>query len=291
LAGVTQWVESLPSKQVVAGSSPVSRSTDLASNCSQKFTKDLLDKFLSSRASGTSPKTLGIYHLALDRFIGYPITPEGINSYLNSLTCGNAKHNYYRCIKTLCRWLYHTDQLPTNPIERVLPPRRQKRLLPAISKEKLGIVVNHALTERDKVILNLLWYSGMRLSEAANVRAKDFNWEEGTVVILGKGNRYRKALAGNGIVKDWFTKHDSLGITPHGIQTMLQRLGQATGIRCNAHSFRRGFCVHNVKLGLSNKVIQSLGGWETPDMVSHYAASLTFDDALKLYSDIVAKST
>lgn len=64
---------------------------------------------------------------------------------------------------------------------------------------------------------------------------------------------------------------------------MLQRLGQATGIRCNAHSFRRGFCVHNVKSGLSNKVIQSLGGWETPDMVSHYAQSLTFDDALKIY--------
>jgi site-specific recombinase XerD len=265
------------------GSTPISRSTDVASNCSQKFTKDLLDKFLSSRAPGTSPKTIEVYHLALDRFVGYPITPEGINSYLTSLTCGNAKHNYYRCIKTLCRWLYHTDQLPTNPIEKVLPPRRQKRLLPAISKEQLSILVNHAPTERDKVTLNLLWYSGMRLSEASNVKAKDFNWQEGTVVILGKGNRYRKALAGNGMVKDWFTRHDSLGITPHGIQTMLQRLGQATGIRCSAHSFRRGFCVHNVKLGLSNKVIQSLGGWETPDMVSHYAASLTFDDALKLY--------
>ena len=37
-----------------------------------------------------------------------------------------------------------------------------------------------------------------------------------------------------------------------------------------------------MKLGLSNKVIQSLGGWETPDMVSHYAASLTFDDALAI---------
>jgi len=43
-----------------------------------------------------------IYHLALDKFIGYSLTPEGINSYLNSLTCGNAKHNYFRCIKTLC---------------------------------------------------------------------------------------------------------------------------------------------------------------------------------------------
>jgi len=156
-------------------------------------------------------------------------------------------------------------------------------LLPAISREQLNILVSNALTERDRVILNLLWYSGIRLSEVAKVTASDFNWDEGTVVVLGKGNRYRKALAGNGIVREWFTKHDSMGLAPNGIQTMLERLGQATGIKCNAHSFRRGFCVHNVKQGLSNKVIQSLGGWETPDMVSHYAASLTFDDALKIY--------
>ena len=65
------------------GSNPSRDATALASNCSQKFTKDLLDKFLSSRASGTSPKTIGIYHLALDRFVGYPLTPEGINAYLN----------------------------------------------------------------------------------------------------------------------------------------------------------------------------------------------------------------
>ncbi len=271
-------VESLPSKQVVASSSLVSRSKDSASNRSQKFTNEILEKFLNSRASGTSIKTINLYHLALDRFIGFPLTPEGINSYLNSLTCGNAKHNYYRCIKTLCRWLFHTNQLPVNPIEKVLPPRRQKKLLSAINKEQLDILVNRALIERDKVILNILWHSGMRLSEAANLKAKDFNWAEGTVVILGKGNRYRKALAGNGIVRDWFTKYDSLGLTSLGIQTMLHRLRQTTGIKCNAHSFRRGFAVHNVKSGLSNKVIQSLGGWGTPDMVSHYAASLTFED-------------
>ena len=165
----------------------------------------------------------------------------------------------------------------------MLPPRRQKKLLPAISKDQLDILVRHAISDRDKVILNLLWYSGMRLSEAANVKASDFNWEEGTVIVLGKGNRYRKALAGNGMVTDWFTEHDSLGITADGISTMLKRLGKATGIRCNPHSFRRGFAIHQVKSGLSNKVIQALGGWESPEMVSHYAASLTFDDALKIY--------
>ncbi|MFC2039226.1 hypothetical protein ACFLST_00310 [Chloroflexota bacterium] len=140
------------------GSNPARDALAAASDCSQKFTRDLLDKFLGSRASGTSPKTIAIYHLALGNSIGYPITPEGISAYLNFLTCGNAKHNYYRCLKTLCRWLYHTEQIPTNPIEKVFPPRRQKRLLPAISKEQLGILVNHALAERDEVTLNLLWY-------------------------------------------------------------------------------------------------------------------------------------
>jgi integrase/recombinase XerD len=239
--------------------------------------------FLSSRASGTSYKTLAVYHLALDNFIGYPLTAEGINTYLNSLTCGNAKHNYYRCIKTLCRWLYHTDQLPSNPIEKVLPPRRQKKLLPAISKDQLDILLGHCVSEKNKVIINLLWYSGMRLSEVANVRSSDFNWEEGTVIVLGKGNRYRKAIAGNDKVREWFQNHNSLEITADGISTMLERLGHDTRIHCNPHSFRRGFCVHNVKLGLSNKVIQSLGGWESPSMVSHYAQSLTFEEALAIY--------
>jgi len=199
-----------------------------------------LDKFISSRSSGISPNTVTLYHFALDRFVGYPLTPEGVNSYLNSMTCGNAKINYYSVIKTLSNWLYRTDQLPANPIKKVSPPRRQKKLLPAISKEQLDVLVAHAPTERDRVILNLLWYSGMRLSEAANVKVADFNWQEGTVVILGKGNRYRKALAGNGVVKDWFASHDSLEITSQGIKTMLRRLGKSTGIHCNPHSFRGG---------------------------------------------------
>jgi site-specific recombinase XerC len=108
----------------------------------------------------------------------------------------------------------------------VLPPRRQKKLLPAISKDQLDILVDNAITDRDKVTLNLLWHSGMRLSEAANVKASDFNWEEGTVIVLGKGNRYRKALAGNGIVKDWFMGHDSLGITADGISYYAQAIRQ-----------------------------------------------------------------
>ena len=162
-------------------------------------------------------------------------------------------------------------------------PKVQRKLLPVVSKEQLDTLLTHCRCERDKALISFLWYSGVRLSEAANVKASDFSWGEGTVIVLGKGNKYRKALAGNGLVREWFKGHDSFGVSPRGIQTMLKRLHKETGIKCNPHAFRRGFAVHQVKSGLSNKVIQALGGWESPHMVSHYAASLTFDDALELY--------
>jgi len=123
----------------------------------------------------------------------------------------------------------------------------------------------------------------MRISEAVNIGADDFNWEEGTVVVLGKGNRYRKCLAGNGLVKSWFNEHGSFGFTKNGAQTMLRRLGVASGIHCNAHSFRRGFCVHQVKSGLSTRVVQALGGWESIEMVERYSRPLLFEDALSVY--------
>ena len=126
----------------------------------------------------------------------------------------------------------------------------------------------------------------MRLSEAINVRASDFNWCEGTVTVLGKGNNYRKALAGNGLVRQWFAEHDSFELNKGGAQTMLKRLTADTGIHCNAHAFRRGFAVYQIKSGLSTRVVQALGGWEQISMVERYSKSLTFDDALQLYKQV-----
>jgi len=102
------------------------------------------------------------------------------------------------------------------------------------------------------------------------VRASDFNWGEGTVTVLGKGNKYRKALAGNGLVRQWFTEKDSFELNKGGAQTMLKRLTVETGIHCNAHAFRRGFAVRPIKSGLSTRVVQSLA----------------FDDALQLYKHV-----
>ena len=64
---------------------------------------------------------------------------------------------------------------------------------------------------------------------------------------------------------------------------MLKGLSKEAGIRCNIHTFRRGFAVHQVKSGLSTRVVQNLGGGESIAMVERYTKSLSFDDALQLY--------
>ncbi len=240
----------------------------------------MLSAFLKSRANGLSARTISDYEWRLKRFIGYPLSPDGIKNFLDNLSCSNGKWNYFKCLRALSNWLFKNEHIENNPITLVEAPKRQKKLLPAITEAQYQTLIN-ACPRRDRAIISLLWHSGMRVSEAANVKAKDFDWMEGTVIVLGKGNRYRKCLCGNDIVKTWFNNNDSFGIDTSGIQTMLKRLAFKTGIKCNPHSFRRGFAVHNVKSGLSTRVVQTLGGWTTLSMVERYSASLTFEDALK----------
>jgi len=250
---------------------------------SQKFTTGLLEEFIIFRPQGTSSRSIEAYHYTLDGFVDYPLTAQGITAYLNSLTCGNGKAKFYSCLRALFNWLYQNGYVPDNPIKQMSPPRIQQRLLPAISQEQLETLLNHCHCKRDEALISLLWYSGMRISEAVNLKASDFNWEEGTVIVLGKGNRYRKCLAGNGLVRQWFSEHDTFEVVKCGAQTMLKRLKAESNIPCNAHSFRRGFCIHQIKSGLSTRIVQALGGWENITMVERYSKSLSFDDALERY--------
>jgi integrase/recombinase XerC/integrase/recombinase XerD len=183
-------------------------------------------------------------------------------------------------------WLYRNSYTQDKIIDKVPAPKVTRKLLPAISREQLEILLEYSHCERDKALISFLWYSGTRLSEAANVKAQDYNWREGTVIVFGKGKKYRKALAGNGLIRVWFQNHDSFEVSRAGIATMLKRLSKETGIKCNPHSFRRGFAVYNLKSGLSTRIVQSLGGWESIIMVERYSRSLSFEDALQVYQSV-----
>ncbi len=67
---------------------------------------------------------------------------------------------------------------------------------------------------------------------------------------------------------------------------MLYSLEKQTGIKCNPHSFRRGFACNLHRKGLSTLDIMYLGGWTDLSMVLRYTQSISFDDCLKHYRKI-----
>jgi site-specific recombinase XerD len=256
---------------------------------------ELLSRFLNSRRQGISPRTIEFYQSCLKPFVkSYDLIPEGINRFLSDLPCGNAKHAYYRAIRAFCNWLYRQGHLKSNLIAKVDAPKPAKQILPSLTREQVEYLIDNADSLRDRAIISLLADSGMRLSELTYITAEDIDWENHTVTIWGKGNKQRKAPFTErtaSLIKQWMS-HNGAGDTiwhlqNRGIQIMLTRLGQRTGLPCNPHTFRRTFASNLHRSGMDIEHIMRLGGWESLDMVIRYTRSVKFEDSLKHYQALL----
>ena len=76
-------------------------------------------------------------------------------------------------------------------------------------------------------------------------------------------------------------------IKPTGLQDVLKRLEARTGIKCNAHAFRRTFACESVRNGLNVFCFQSLLGHSSLTMTRIYAEHVNSEDAIKAYKPIV----
>jgi integrase/recombinase XerC/integrase/recombinase XerD len=175
----------------------------------------------------------------------------------------------------------------------VEPPKLQKRILPSLTVQQIEILFTQADSLRDKCIIRLLADSGMRVSEISNIQLSDIDWKNNTITIIGKGNKQRRAPFTNKTAKLLRSligqngKNGNLWSMNHyGIQQMLERLEKKTGIKCNPHSFRRGFACNLHRKGLSTLDIMHLGGWSDLSMVLRYTQSITFEDCLKHYRQV-----
>jgi len=305
---LAQLAEQLTLNQQVTGSTPVRLTRNQLQNRSSAQPSKgilltnpnliLLTKFFNSRRQGISPQTIRFYRTCLTPFLrGYPLTSQGINEFLANLKCGNAKHAYYRAIRAFCNWATREGYLKLNAIKSVDAPKPSRQILPSLTMEQVDYLIEQVDNLRDEVIISLLADSGMRLSELANIKAGDIDWESHTITIWGKGNKQRKApftertavllrrwISGNGTGENiWHMKS-------WGIVSVLRRLEKRTGLPCNPHTFRRTFASNLHRAGMDIEHIMRLGGWESLDMVVRYTRSVKFEDSLKLYQNLEAMS-
>ena len=144
---------------------------------------------------------------------------------------------------------------------------------------------------------SLLADTGLRRSEASNVKWKDIDHENDTIRVWGKGAKQRVVRYGpitRSILDQWRKESKPevdgplFGLKSTGLQHVLRRLEKQTGIRCNAHAFRRTFASESIRNGLNIFYVQSLLGHSSLAMTRIYAEQVGSEDAVKAYTPIVS---
>jgi tyrosine recombinase XerD len=134
------------------------------------------------------------------------ITHKNIRAYLVEFQ----PRNYSRttiarkiaAIRTFYRYLYREKLVSVNPVDNIKSPRKIKSLPKFLSKDEVDTILNSINTNtpsgfRNRTILEMLYASGMRISELCNLNFGDLNLEGNEITVFGKGGKERIVLINN----------------------------------------------------------------------------------------------
>jgi len=245
----------------------------------------LLESFLAAmRARGRSERTIRTYACFARLFLAHlrsrgrdlsSLTERDIDEFLYSLLQdGWSRDSLYTAAVAVRSFLrYHGVPVA----ESYKPPRRSKRLPQVPTREEVRRLLQAAKTEDETLALNLLVYTGMRVSELASLRCEDIDLESGLIRVLGKGGRERVLVAPPHILPLLRRRARALGgsgplfpspIDPSRpvsyvtIERMLRRVARRAGLRrrVTPHMLRHYFATTMLQAGLDIREVQELLG-------------------------------
>ena len=102
-------------------------------------------------------------------------------------------------IRTFYRFLYRERIIQVNPADSVHAPKKSKNLPKFLSTQEIEQILNNIKIEtpagyRNRVILELLYATGMRISELSSLNFGSLNLEENEIIVMGKGAKERIVL-------------------------------------------------------------------------------------------------
>jgi integrase/recombinase XerD len=259
---------------------------------------DPINLFLDDRISrGLSVATIKFYRDYLERLQKGLLSPllvttkTQIRTFLSDLTCTpGGKHAYLRAARTFYNWAIEEEYISTSPCKNVSVkvPNADRYTLSVEQLEELVVACN---TDIQRLVVTLLADTGIRRSELASVQLGDVDMSTQTIRIVGKGKKRRVVKFGDvtaSQLRSWVDASGSegalLGISSSGVSSLLVALGRRTGIRCNAHSFRRLFACEAIRNGMNLFHVQSLLGHSALEMTRLYAHQVGSEDALDSYT-------
>ncbi|MDH4231941.1 MAG: tyrosine recombinase XerC [Nitrospirota bacterium] len=197
-------------------------------------------------------------------------------------------------VRSFLNFLCREGFIKYNPAKLVSTPKTEKKLPQFLSVDDVfsliekpdGIGFIHA---RDKAILELLYSSGLRVSEIAELNADDLNTKEGLVKVRGKGKKERILPIGSkaiGAIKSYmvekmllkkknramFINRSGTRLSDRGVRRIVVKYSRLIGIygQIGPHTLRHTFASHLLQAGADLRVIQELLGHSSLSTTQKY---------------------
>ena len=181
-----------------------------------------IDEYIASLSmneqgyGGSNPNTIVAYRNDLNQACAYlqrlhienwqQVTREDIAHYLLEMREAQAYRpatiaRKLASLKTFFRYLRSIGVLAVDPIENLGVPRVQKDLPQVLTQEQIAclfrqVAVDTPVGIRDLAMLQMLYATGMRVSELIHLRVSDVDETEGVARVIGKGNKQRLVPVG-----------------------------------------------------------------------------------------------
>ncbi len=228
------------------------------------------------------------------------INSKDIEEYLNSLNNLNARSisHHITVINSFYSFLLsETNSIIKNPCDNIIIPKQPKKLPNYLSEEEVDSLLNINLftpyDHRNKAMFELLYATGLRVSELCNLKVTDIDFDACFLRVLGKGKkerivpiadtalRYLKSYIQNYrniILKDktseyLFISNSLTNISRQGFFKILKKECKRAGItkEVSPHVLRHSFATHLLKHGADLRIIQELLGHEDISTTQIYA--------------------
>jgi len=187
-------------------------------------------------------------------------------------------------IRSLFNFLIREKKLQHNPAASIKAPKKSRPLPKTLDVDQVSQLFNFTprndIEIRDRAIMELIYSSGLRISELVSVNQNDVDLQDGTVCITGKGNKTRIVPIGKmarNAIQAWLDKRDliinenetALFVTPKGtrlsartIQHRMAQWGVRQGLdsRLHPHKLRHSFASHILESSSDLRAVQELLG-------------------------------
>lgn len=248
------------------------------------------DELATIRAYDYDLKQLGTYLKQRDQdFLS--VTGQDLRGFIHSLfDLGLSPVSINRkisSVKTFYRFLLRSKTIAVNPAEDLELQKVRRKLPLVLSVDEVCLILESAnegtpLGLRDRVCLELLYSSGLRISELLTLRISDLKMNENMISVIGKGNKQRLVPFGNR-AKKAIEEYLNMGrpvllkkrsstllvlnvrgnqLSRMGFCKVLRKYRIKSGVkkRVTAHTFRHSFATHLLEGGADLRAVQELLG-------------------------------